>query len=85
MKSKRRTVITLETHETTIVRARKQTAFCEFCQSKLRMLTPDAAVVLQSTARLVFRRVETGELHFLETATGSLMLCGNSVLALKQK
>jgi hypothetical protein len=81
MKNKRHTEIKLETHEVTIIRTRqRRTAFCEFCQANVWMLPPDtAAVLVQSTARSIFRRVEAGELHFIETREGALLVCCKSL------
>ena len=81
MKTTRHTEISVETHEITIIRTRtRRTAFCEFCQANVRMLAPDmAAVLVQSTSRSIFRRVEAGELHFLETPEGALLVCCRSL------
>jgi hypothetical protein len=44
------------------------------------MLAADeAAELLQTTARSIFRRVESGELHFTETGGGGLLVCRNSL------
>jgi len=44
------------------------------------MLTPgEAATLTHSTVRHIFRRVEAGELHFLETESGELLVCPNSL------
>lgn len=44
------------------------------------MLTPDeVAAVAQSTARDIYRRVEAGELHSIETDDGALRVCVNSL------
>ena len=81
MKTTKHTEIKLETHEVTIIRTRKRrTAFCEFCQANVWMLSPEtAAVLVQSTSRSIFRRVEAGELHFLETPEGALLVCCKSL------
>ena len=50
------------------------------------MLAPnEAAAHLQTTAREIFRLTEAGEIHYFETETGALLLCGNSLAVLKQK
>ena len=42
------------------------------------MLKPDeVAAFVRITAGDFFRRVEAGELHFLETDTGELLICRN--------
>jgi hypothetical protein len=44
------------------------------------MLTPDeAAALAQTTAREVYRRVEAGEVHSIETEDGALRVCVNSL------
>jgi hypothetical protein len=44
------------------------------------MLTPEeAAALAQSTAREIYRRVEAGELHSLETDDRALRVCVNSL------
>jgi len=86
MKARRRTEIKLETHEVTVIRLKdRRTAFCEFCRSQVWMLPPDAAALLsRTTSRSIFRRVEAGELHFMETLEGALLVCGNSLEAVKK-
>jgi len=40
------------------------------------IMAPDeAAVYLQTTARDIFRLTEAGEIHFLETESGDLLVC----------
>ena len=42
------------------------------------MVTPDeAAALTETSARAIFRRVESGELHFVETDKGALLVCRN--------
>jgi hypothetical protein len=86
MKNIKRMEIRMEEHEITIIRTRRKwTAFCESCRAKVVMLPPEAAAILaQSTSRRIFRRVEAGELHFLETREGALLVCCRS-LELPQK
>ena len=81
MKNRKHTEISLETHEITIIRMKnRRTAFCEFCQTEVWMLPPEAAALIsQSTSRTIFRRVEAGELHFIETSEGALLVCSNSL------
>jgi hypothetical protein len=55
-------------------------AWCEQCAEEVVMLTPDdAATLLETTARAIFRSVEAGELHFRETVGGRLLVCHNSL------
>ncbi len=79
---KKRTETTIETHQVQIVRRRRREveAWCSDCAENVRMIAPESAAVLaQVTLRAVFRRVEAGELHFIETRDGALLICLNSL------
>jgi hypothetical protein len=44
------------------------------------MVTPEqAAVMLQTTPRVIYRKVENSELHFVETSEGELFICLQNV------
>ena len=44
------------------------------------MLAPDqAAIATNVTPRLVYQLVESGHVHFAEEASGSLLICLNSL------
>jgi hypothetical protein len=78
-----KTEMKLETYESTIIRIRRRqavSAFCQTCgQEVLHLTIPRAAAVLQISEKEVFHLVENESVHSLETATGSLFICGNSV------
>ena len=79
---RQKTVITAETFERMTVRLRrkKTIGWCKECAAEVLMLAPnEAAAIARTTARAIFRRVEAGELHFLETENGELLLCRNSL------
>ncbi|MGH9901185.1 MAG: hypothetical protein ACRD68_05015 [Pyrinomonadaceae bacterium] len=83
MGSKRRTVITVETRRLTVVRAGRcppVLAWCERCGGRVRMVTPEQAAALAGTRpRAIYRRVESGDLHFVETGAGALLICSGSL------
>ncbi len=55
-------------------------AWCDECAAKAQMLAPnEAAAILPTTALAIFRGVEAGDLHFIETASGALFVCRNSL------
>lgn len=73
-----KTVITVETFQRTTVHSRRNAkiAWCERCAAETMMLSPDqAAAHLHTTAREIFRLAEAGEVHFLESDTGTLLVC----------
>jgi len=78
---KKRTETIIETHQVQIVRKRKRGthAWCAACAATVRMVTPESAATMAGvTQRTIYRRVEAGELHFIETPDGTLLICANS-------
>jgi hypothetical protein len=79
---KRRVEITVETERVLLVRGRSVsfTAWCPGCEARVRMVTAgEAAHLSELSAREIFRRVESGALHFAETAEGELLVCRESL------
>ena len=85
----RRTEITVETHQVTIIHLSQHqtaTAFCEGCQTTLSHLSVfRAAALLRLRETAMFRLVESGQLHATENAQGSLLVCANSLSALAKE
>jgi tRNA A22 N-methylase len=83
MRLRRQFVITAEKTETYTVRQESPgsfQAYCERCDQGVMFLTVDQTVnVTGLGARTIFRLVEAGQLHALETEEGYLILCPNSV------
>ncbi len=74
----RRSVVAIETHKLTVIRPLREpiTAWCEQCARSVAMATPETAARLTAiTTREVYRRIEDGSLHFIETENGSLLVC----------
>lgn len=81
MKTKR-TEITIETHSITIIRTKGKMApaFCEYCQTNVSVFAPEQmAAIFQTSLAEVCRRVETNELHLIETRRGIALICGGSL------
>ena len=80
MSGKRRTVITIESHRLTVVRSRRPIEmWCKECDKDLPMLTPEAAAAFAGVSpRAIYRCVESGELHFIDTSDGTLLICSGS-------
>lgn len=77
-----KTVIIVETFQRTVIysRRKEKIALCEQCAVETVMLAPnEAAAFLQTTAREIFRLTEAGEIHYLETEAGALLVCRNSL------
>ncbi|MGH9843676.1 MAG: hypothetical protein ACREEM_33485 [Blastocatellia bacterium] len=78
----KRTETTIETHQVRIIRRRKPEteAWCDACAAAVRMVAPEPAAALAGvTPRAIYRRIESGQLHFVETPDGALLICTNSL------
>lgn len=81
-KKTKKYLITTETHEIFIVRNGRETirGFCRECAAEVEMLNFDAAVTVSGKpAREVFGLIASGAFHSLETASGHLLICRNSL------
>jgi len=80
---KRRTEIYFETHNVTTIRIKGGTslsAFCDYCQTNVAVFAPEQiAAFLRLTLAEVCRRVETNELHLIDTRRGIALICGTSL------
>lgn len=84
MRSRKRTEITLKTRQILVVRSpsSKPTFWCSECVEPSQMITPNEAAVLSDTGtRAIYRLIEDGGLHFVETRDGALLICLNSLMA----
>ena len=82
LRIKRKTAVVIQTHQLTTVHLTRYSncAWCESCRAEVLMLTPnEAAMLAQSTARDIYRRVEAGEFHSVESDDGTLRLCVKSL------
>ena len=81
---KQKAEIIFEVEETIILRQSRNRleAFCPQCQALVEMLTPQlAAAVSKTPIRGIFRLIESGRLHFMET--DEIRVCLNSLSAEK--
>ncbi|MEZ5426206.1 MAG: hypothetical protein R2747_08080 [Pyrinomonadaceae bacterium] len=72
----------MEVLQRTVVRpdSAKFNALCPVCLSESVFLTPNEVIAgWVLSARDLFRLIESGEIHFLETPTGQLFVCPNSL------
>ena len=85
MKRISRTEIKLEMSQFFEIRMgpRPDRVWCSECAATARMLRPVvAALVCGTSARAIYRRVEEGKLHFMETEDGLLLICLASLQAI---
>jgi hypothetical protein len=78
----KRKIINFETREFLLVHKMKDEAvsLCAGCNAETVWLTPEQAVIVTGlSAREIFRRVESGDLHFKETQDGFLFICAKSL------
>jgi len=82
MRRIRRKRTTVETHEViTLHTSRPGMALhCPECSRVVRMLAPEEAAALSGVSlRTLFRRIESGELHFAQTPEGQVYVCEHSI------
>jgi hypothetical protein len=75
-------LITTETHEVVIVRENTRTfsGFCGKCEAEVEIVTLDTAVSVSGiSGREVIRHIAADSIHTLETASGYLRVCRNSL------
>ena len=88
MASIKQTKITIEKRRILLVRNAGSDFYenCPACGSLTEMLAAErAADFLNLTEREIFRLVEAGVLHFLETAGGRLFICAQSLTAFERE
>ena len=82
MKSRKSIVTTIETHEVWVIRKPQETilSFCSDCGGEARMIEPaEAAKLARVSMRMIYRWVEEGRVHFIETPDGRLFICFDSL------
>jgi hypothetical protein len=80
--------VTIRTEEALILRTnRRQIRIsCQQCQSETSIITLEEAMAFADTsAREIYRWVETGMVHYTEDRDGSLRLCADSILRMAPK
>ena len=82
MKTIRRLAITVEKRERLSIK-RSDSAFPVWCsQCAGQLITADEAVAVAGlSSRAIHRRAEAGDVHFVESRDGLLLVCLSSLLA----
>jgi excisionase family DNA binding protein len=81
--TKRRIEITTNRDRLIILKRSKGASaqWCSVCSGQIVMLTTDeAATIANVSSRTIYSRAEAGEIHFVETPDGHLLICANSIL-----
>ena len=76
----KRTEIILETQRL-LVRSKRPSmdAWCAACGERVSMLTPnEAAQLVSTTTRDIYRRIEAGKVHSIEAPDGEVFICAPS-------
>ena len=76
------TEIAFETEETVVLKTRRiLRLWCDACSADVVMARPETAATLAGVRpREIYRRVESGALHFRESADGTLLVCLGSLV-----
>ena len=78
MKTKRTIEVTIERNEFSVLRNCRGSAYawCGVCARSVGMVTPEEAARRSGVSvRTIYREIEVGGLHFLETPQGLLLIC----------
>ena len=78
MKTRRRTEITIETHEALVIHRRQRTfrGWCAECASETEMVSPEeAAMLVNRSQREIFQGIETAGIHCKENQAGKIFIC----------
>ncbi len=79
---KKRTEIIIETERVIVITPPPGSikGWCKACVSPVEWLSPElAASLINVPPRLIYRWIESGQLHFIEGKDGSIKACRNSL------
>jgi hypothetical protein len=80
---KRKVQLTIETHQLLVISRTKGSTqgWCSECAGDVPWIKPEEAAVLAGVSpRTIYRRVEAGLVHFVESPEGWLLICLSSLL-----
>ena len=78
----RTTEITIERKRSFAARrtTKRTLSYCPICAHESEFVTPEEAGAIASVSpRTIYRWLENGKLHFIETPGGELLLCAESL------
>jgi hypothetical protein len=83
VKVRKKTTVSVETERILTIKRRRLEidGWCQGCGEQVKLVTPETASAMTGlSVRAICRMVEASEVHFLETPSGSLLICLNSLL-----
>ena len=78
MALRKRTIIRVETNSLSVIHpvGKSIDVWCAACAAVVPMVTPErAAQLCHASPRVVYRLVESEEVHFVEVSAGELFIC----------
>ena len=83
MRIKRRTEVNAESHEVWVIRRQQAhpRVRCAQCRDAPMVAPEEAAALARTSTRTIYRWVEAGLLHYVETTGGRLLVCLDSLPA----
>jgi len=83
MEIKRQAEVSVKTSRRLIIRPEKNAGqiVCAEC-GEMMLAVESLAALLGISRRAVYRAIETGTVHFVETEAGAVMICGASAAAI---
>ena len=87
MTTTRKKIITIATRQRTVIRqTSRRTFWCEFCDAEVLAATPEQSAAISDTGlREIYRSMENGKLHFIESETGVPQICLHSLKSYKKQ
>jgi len=80
-------IITIENRQRTVIRQNsRRTVWCEFCEAQSETISPEqAAIILDTSLPKIYRGIENGSLHFINSENQSPSICIISLKIQKQR
>ena len=83
-------LITTEKREVIVIHRgnhdKKISGFCAVCQTDVELLTLDAITTQTGkSTRVLFQLIENNLIHSIETGSGHLMICQNSLISFENQ
>lgn len=74
--------VTVEKSETFVIRRYRENVsnWCDICRCEVEMSEPESAArIMGVKPRAIYKKIEAGEIHFIEPSGGLLIVCLDSL------